>query len=165
MKMKIIVLALVMTTFFACKTNYSSNEKSAADSSFQKHDRYEAEEHEHSNMPSHWEAPAWTDSIKNPLERNKNSTEKGREIFQQYCVTCHGEQGKGDGPAAANITPKPFDLTSGHTLHHPDGQLQWKIMTGKGPMPSLKSFYTGKDSVEVSWGLVNYIRYLQNKNQ
>lgn len=28
-------------------------------------------------------------------------------IYQQRCVTCHGSQGKGDGPAAAALTPKP----------------------------------------------------------
>jgi mono/diheme cytochrome c family protein len=37
--------------------------------------------------------------------------EKGHELFKQNCVACHGEGGKGDGPAAAALNPKPRDLT------------------------------------------------------
>jgi mono/diheme cytochrome c family protein len=35
----------------------------------------------------------------------------GQEMFTSYCAPCHGRQGKGDGPAAAALTPKPTDLT------------------------------------------------------
>ena len=40
---------------------------------------------------------------------------KGKELFAGAgtCWTCHGNEGKGDGLAAANIEPKPRDLTSG----------------------------------------------------
>lgn len=31
----------------------------------------------------------------------------GSALYQARCVTCHGLQGGGDGPAAANIQPKP----------------------------------------------------------
>lgn len=33
--------------------------------------------------------------------------EKGREIFNQNCASCHGEKGAGDGAAAASLNPKP----------------------------------------------------------
>jgi hypothetical protein len=32
------------------------------------------------------------------------------EIFENRCITCHGEQGSGDGPAASNLNPKPIDF-------------------------------------------------------
>ncbi len=32
------------------------------------------------------------------------------EIFESRCVTCHGEEGRGDGPAASNLNPKPADF-------------------------------------------------------
>ena len=35
----------------------------------------------------------------------------GPEMFRSYCGPCHGRSGKGDGPAAAALTPKPADLT------------------------------------------------------
>ena len=32
-------------------------------------------------------------------------------MFRSYCAPCHGIAGKGDGPAAAALNPKPADLT------------------------------------------------------
>lgn len=36
---------------------------------------------------------------------------RGRLVFQNYCVLCHGVEGKGDGRAAKLHTPRPFNLT------------------------------------------------------
>lgn len=36
----------------------------------------------------------------------------GREVYQQYCSGCHGEGGRGDGPAAALMTVPMPDLTA-----------------------------------------------------
>ncbi|HXZ43897.1 MAG TPA: cytochrome c [archaeon] len=36
---------------------------------------------------------------------------KGKASFDQICASCHGTSGKGDGPAAAALSPKPRDLT------------------------------------------------------
>jgi len=38
---------------------------------------------------------------------------KGKETFKMYCVTCHGESGKGDGPGAQGLQPPPRDFTKG----------------------------------------------------
>lgn len=35
----------------------------------------------------------------------------GRETYQHYCLTCHGDTGAGDGFNAFNIDPHPTDLT------------------------------------------------------
>ena len=35
----------------------------------------------------------------------------GKRLYRQYCASCHGEDGKGDGPVAATLTTKPTDLT------------------------------------------------------
>jgi mono/diheme cytochrome c family protein len=34
----------------------------------------------------------------------------GREVFQHYCVGCHGETGAGDGFNSFNLDPRPRDL-------------------------------------------------------
>ena len=35
----------------------------------------------------------------------------GSEHYQRYCASCHGVEGKGDGPAAAALKVPPKDLT------------------------------------------------------
>ena len=35
---------------------------------------------------------------------------KARDIFSERCAACHGANGKGDGPAAANLKPRPIDF-------------------------------------------------------
>lgn len=35
----------------------------------------------------------------------------GRELYTKYCASCHGPNGKGDGPQASSTTPKASDLT------------------------------------------------------
>lgn len=37
---------------------------------------------------------------------------KAKQIFQLRCMMCHGASGKGDGQAAAALTPKPRNYTS-----------------------------------------------------
>lgn len=37
---------------------------------------------------------------------------RGRVAFQNYCVLCHGPEGRGDGRAAKLHTPRPFNLTT-----------------------------------------------------
>jgi mono/diheme cytochrome c family protein len=37
---------------------------------------------------------------------------KGKTSFDQICASCHGPGGKGDGPAAAALNPKPRDLSN-----------------------------------------------------
>jgi hypothetical protein len=36
---------------------------------------------------------------------------RGRVTYNQYCASCHGQNGKGDGPAAARTGSTPPDLT------------------------------------------------------
>lgn len=35
----------------------------------------------------------------------------GRALFDQYCVSCHGSDGTGNGPAAEGLPKRPADLT------------------------------------------------------
>ncbi|MBH0177281.1 MAG: c-type cytochrome [Nitrospira sp.] len=35
------------------------------------------------------------------------SIERGNVIYKEYCSQCHGATGKGDGPAASGLEPKP----------------------------------------------------------
>ena len=34
-----------------------------------------------------------------------------QDLYRRYCASCHGAEGRGDGPAAAALAPRPTDLT------------------------------------------------------
>ena len=36
---------------------------------------------------------------------------QGQVVYQKWCAGCHGDQGKGDGPGAGHLLPKPRDFT------------------------------------------------------
>lgn len=46
----------------------------------------------------------------------------GQAIFNANCATCHGQDGRGGGPAAVGLEPPPADLTDG-TWTTGDGSL------------------------------------------
>ena len=38
--------------------------------------------------------------------------DRGKQLFEKNCTSCHGESGHGDGPAASTMNPRPRDFTS-----------------------------------------------------
>ncbi|MGH7534489.1 MAG: c-type cytochrome [Gemmatimonadales bacterium] len=100
-----------------------------------------------------WAAPAAEKGKKNPLPADPKTVEQGKKVAQVNCVSCHGAKGKGDGAAAVALNPKPADWTSKKVQAESDGEIFWKISTGRGPMPAWK-FLPENDR----WALVRYIR-------
>jgi mono/diheme cytochrome c family protein len=102
-----------------------------------------------------WKAPAEAKAMKNPVKGVGNA----KKNIETNCVTCHGPNGKGDGPAAAALPPpKPADWTSSKVAAESDGEIFWKISNGRGAMPPWKHL-PEKDR----WEIVSYIRTLQKK--
>lgn len=93
---------------------------------------------------------------KNPVPANRASIENGKTVYQQYCFTCHGGSGKGNGPASEFFQKPVPDLSNNYTQKKSDGALFWKITEGNVPMPVFGDFLTKEDI----WDLVNYIRSL-----
>lgn len=111
--------------------------------------------HLHEPRQHHWTAPQNEQRKRNPVKADKASLARGRALFQTHCVSCHGEHGEGDGPAATGMTPAPANLKT-MAAHHTDGDLAWKIAQGRGPMPGWKTRLTSRDI----WSVVTYLRYL-----
>jgi mono/diheme cytochrome c family protein len=106
-----------------------------------------------------WVAPAAAASIKNPVAGNTAILKDAKALYTINCAPCHGEKGRGDGPASAALTPKPADHSAALLQSESDGSLFWKLTEGRNPMPSYKTMFTA----EQRWGLVNYIRTLKKK--
>jgi mono/diheme cytochrome c family protein len=106
-----------------------------------------------------WKAPADQKNVKNPLAGNKGAVAEGKKLAETNCVSCHGPEGKGNGPAAAALPPpKPADWTSSKVASETDGEIFWKISNGRGAMPPWKHLPDNQ-----RWQLVTYIRSLQKK--
>ena len=106
-----------------------------------------------------WRAPESAKGINNPYAGNKIAAQKGHALYSKLCWTCHGKNGKGDGPAAANLKPKPKDFSSADLQKQTDGELFWKLSNGKGMMVPYKHSL----NEEKRWQLINYIRTLSVK--
>lgn len=50
-------------------------------------------------------------TIRKVLVQQSNEI-SGSRLFQSYCAACHGQGGKGDGPAALAFKKPPADLTA-----------------------------------------------------
>lgn len=75
--------------------------------------------------------------------------QQARAMFDNLCAACHGHDGKGDGPAAASLNPKPRNYTdAAWQASVTDEQIKNTILlggagVGKSPMmpaqPQLKN--------------------------
>jgi high-affinity iron transporter len=52
-----------------------------------------------------------------PAPSNAESVANGAKLFGRYCVSCHGKEGKGDGPAGAKLKPPPSNLADAEWKH------------------------------------------------
>lgn len=51
--------------------------------------------------------------VKDPWVSSPELVTYGAKVFKTNCATCHGNEGKGDGPAAGGMNPKPRNLAEG----------------------------------------------------
>jgi high-affinity iron transporter len=62
---------------------------------------------------------------------------RGKSIFEDKCALCHGRDGKGNGPAAAALSPSPTDFTNpGFWQGNVNQKITDTIENGHGPMPA-----------------------------
>jgi mono/diheme cytochrome c family protein len=66
----------------------------------------------------------------------RTSPAAGKEMFVHYCASCHGKEGKGNGPAASALKKAPADLS---TLASRNG--------GKFPDTRVYAYVEGTDEV------------------
>jgi mono/diheme cytochrome c family protein len=62
----------------------------------------------------------------------------GRELYDFYCATCHGREGKGGGPVAEALRVPPPDLTTIAARNRgvfPDARVE-ALVTGERDMPA-----------------------------
>jgi mono/diheme cytochrome c family protein len=102
----------------------------------------------------------------------------GAYAYRTHCASCHGADGKGEGPLAENLRVHPPDLTllaKRHGGEYPAEKIQ-RIVDGRKPLPghggadmpiwgdAFRNADTGYDDAKVKEkvrSIVDYLRTLQ----
>jgi len=103
---------------------------------------------------SNFKAPREADTLHNPFTVNQTFIKLGGKTYKTDCTSCHGKSGKGNGPAAVALNPRPANLKADYVQKSTEGALFWKISHGKGSMPAWGKSLKPKQI----WALVTYIK-------
>jgi mono/diheme cytochrome c family protein len=93
--------------------------------------------------------------IAEPWVENPEVVAYGQKVFMTNCAMCHGNEGKGDGPAGAGLNPKPRNLVEGKWKMGGGPIAHYKVLLdgiAGGSMASYKHFKSAD-----RWALVQYI--------
>ena len=112
-------------------------------------------------------APAAAPAASVQAVAKADPAEAAKTYFKQNCVVCHGADGKGDGPGAANLTPKPQNYTDPKWQDKvKDDELKKAIIQGGaavGRSPIMPAHPDLKKKPEVVDELVKVIRSFKGK--
>lgn len=91
-----------------------------------------------------------------PVRADSASVARGKQIYVDNCLACHGETGAGDGSVGNALKPLPTNFLADRPATHPDGQLfDWITRGVEGSsMPGFGETLT----VLERWDVINYIR-------
>jgi mono/diheme cytochrome c family protein len=99
------------------------------------------------------------------LAQTKGDANAGKAKYESLCAGCHGKTGKGDGPAAASLNPKPQDHTDGKTMNSLSDQYLSDIIKNGGAgmkkSPLMPAWGKTLKDQEVA-DVIVYIRSLAN---
>ncbi|MGD0710638.1 MAG: cytochrome c [Bacteroidales bacterium] len=99
-----------------------------------------------------WETPTDKKSKVSPIVFNESNTKEGEAIFTKDCQSCHGNPGQGN--FLKSLNPQPPDPASSEFQQQTDGEIFYKITTGRAIMPAFKNIL----SEEERWKVISYFR-------
>ena len=70
---------------------------------------------------------------------------EGKKLYLTYCSSCHGDDGKGDGPAARSLPVKPANHTDGTVMNKFSDKFLLEIIAKGGGA-------VGKSAMMPGWG-------------
>jgi len=104
-----------------------------------------------------WVVPAKYKSMANPVDADDESLEVGEELYMQHCKSCHGKEGLGDGPKAADQKGELGDFSDEDFQAQTDGDIFYKSKEGRDDMPGYAKKIPDDEDI---WHVVNFVRSL-----
>lgn len=98
-------------------------------------------------------------ALKSPVPSSSQVIERGKAIYhgKGTCVGCHGVEGNGRGPAAAQLNPPPRNFRHhGFWRHRTEGEIFWVIKHGS-PGTAMAAFGPVLSDEEI-WSVIWYER-------
>lgn len=98
--------------------------------------------------------------LENPIDPNdEEALARGQELYERYCIVCHGPDGVGANAYIADQHPilPAYNLSGEQVSGYSDQYIYAMIRVGRALMPELGSRITHFDR----WKVVNYVRTLQ----
>ncbi|MFV8347396.1 c-type cytochrome [Flavobacterium sp. ZB4P13] len=104
---------LMLTSCRNSEKNQEQIEQNHPQQKGEENDNYEHSGHsQQMNETREWLKQELGEKYNQPVSPGtEEQLAQGKNIFTKYCVTCHGSGGKGDGPGATTLQPKPADFT------------------------------------------------------
>lgn len=104
-----------------------------------------------------WKIPDKYVKMKNPTYVNKENLAIGKALYSKHCKSCHGKEGKGDGPKAGEFDSDIGDFSSKEFHEETEGSIFYKGYIGRKDMPNYEKKIP--DPMDM-WFIVNYMRTL-----
>jgi mono/diheme cytochrome c family protein len=104
--------------------------------------------------PKPWPVPDNYKTMKNPVKFDQRAA---AALYAKHCKSCHGMEGLGDGPKAAQLETPCGDFSTAAFQKQSDGTLFYKTLEGRDDMPSYKKKIPEEEDI---WQLVHYMRTL-----
>jgi len=103
-------------------------------------------------------------TVKEPWVKNDQVIAYGKKLFLTNCAMCHGQEGKGDGPAGAGLNPKPRNMVEGKWTQGNGLTDHFNVVTNGIKGSSMASFAHFKAADR--WALVQFVDSIsQNKSK
>jgi len=95
--------------------------------------------------------------LKSPFERTEESIAEGKDIYQKFCIHCHGKTGQGDGSVVSVGGHPPPNAYDKQLKDLSEGKMFHSITYGKGVMGS----HASQLNKEERWKVIHYVQVLQ----
>lgn len=106
-----------------------------------------------------WSVPAKYKAMKSTVKAGDASIKTtGKELYNKHCKSCHGAQGLGDGPKAANLKTSTGDFSTAKFQSTSDGEMYYMSFVGRDEMPNFEKKITDEAD---RWAVIGFMRTLK----
>ena len=98
-------------------------------------------------------------ALTSPLPESQEIIKQGKALYDGKggCFNCHGKEGGGNGPLAAQLNPSPRNFQHhGFWRHRTEGEIFWVIKNGS--VGTAMVGFGGQLTDEEIWSIIQYLR-------